>query len=154
MSDNDIIYEIKTANQNDVLSHLKLCNDEFIPKLDKRVNLEDYSIKIHQNAITFEAWNKQHLIGLIAIYFNQEQFFGYITNVSIGKEYMGKSIATKLLEMCINYSKINTYQNIKLEVNKENIPAITFYKKYNFTELETKTDSLIMSLNLKTNNKL
>ncbi len=154
MSDNNIIYQVKTANQNDVLSHLKLCNDEFIPKLDKRVKLEDYSIKIHQNAITFEAWNKQELIGLIAAYFNQEQFFGYITNVSIGKEYMGKSIATKLLEMCINYSKINTYQNIILEVNKENIPAITFYKKYNFTELETKIDSLIMSLNLKTNNKL
>ncbi len=154
MSNNHIIYQIKTASQNDVLLHLKLCNDEFIPKLDTRVNLEAYSIKIHQNAITFEAWNKQQLIGLIATYFNQDQLFGYITNVSITKDYTGKGIASKLLEMCVIYSTTNEYQNIKLEVNKENIPAINFYKKYNFTEIETKADSLIMNVSLTINNKL
>jgi ribosomal protein S18 acetylase RimI-like enzyme len=154
VSNNHIIYQIKTASQNDVLLHLKLCNDEFIPKLDTRVNLEAYSIKIHQNAITFEAWNKQQLIGLIATYFNQDQLFGYITNVSITKDYTGKGIASKLLEMCVIYSTTNEYQNIKLEVNKENIPAINFYKKYNFTEIETKADSLIMNVSLTINNKL
>lgn len=154
MSDNNIIYQIKTAKQNDVLLHLKLCNDEFIPKLNTRVNLEEYSIKIHQNAITFEAWNQNQLIGLIATYFNQEHLFGFITNVSVAKNHMGTGIASKLLEMCINYATTNKYQTIKLEVNKENIPAINFYKKYNFTEIETKTDSLIMNLSLKTNNKL
>lgn len=154
MSDNNIIYQIKTAKQNDVLLHLKLCNDEFIPKLNARVNLEEYSIKIHQNAITFEAWNQNQLIGLIATYFNQEHLFGFITNVSVAKNHMGTGIASKLLEMCINYATTNQYQTIKLEVNKENIPAINFYKKYNFTEIETKTDSLLMNLSLKTNNKL
>lgn len=148
MSNKNIKYQIKAANQNDVLLHLKLCNDEFIPKLDTRVNLKDYSIKIHQNSITFEAWHKQQLIGLIATYFNQEQLSGYITNVSVSKDNMGKGIAFKLLEMCVKYATMNKYQTIKLEVNKENIPAINFYKKYNFTEIEIKTDSLIMNLSL------
>lgn len=153
MSDNHIIYLIKTAKQNDILLHLKLCNVEFIPKLNTRVNLEEYSIKIHQNAITFEAWNQNQLIGLIATYFNQEPLFGFITNVSVTKNHMGTGIASKLLEMCINYALNNKYQTIKLEVTKENIPAINFYKKYNFTEIETKTDSLIMNLSLNANNK-
>ncbi len=149
MSANNLIYKVKTANLNDVHIHLMLCNYEFIPRLDSRVNIEEYSIKIHESAITFEAWNNQKLIGLIAVYFNKEQFFGYITSVSVCKEFMGKGIATILLEMCINYATTNKCKAIRLEVNKKNIYAVNFYKKYNFTEIETNKDSLMMSLSLK-----
>jgi len=150
---NSITYQTKTATKNDVLLHLNLCNDAFIPKLDSRVNIEEYATKISQYAITFEAWNNQQLIGLIATYFNQENHFGFITNVSVLKENMGTGVASELIEMCIQYASINNYEEIKLEVNKDNTPAINFYKKYNFTEIETKNDSLIMNLKIK-NNKL
>lgn len=149
MQTNSITYQTKTATKNDVLLHLNLCNDEFIPKLDSRVNIEEYATKISQYAITFEAWNNQQLIGLIATYFNQENHFGFITNVSVLKENMGTGVASKLIEMCIQYASINNYEEIKLEVNKDNTPAINFYKKYNFTEIETKNDSLIMNLKIK-----
>lgn len=149
MQTNSITYQTKTATKNDVLLHLNLCNDEFIPKLDSRINIEEYATKISQYAITFEAWNNQQLIGLIATYFNQVNHFGFITNVSVLKENMGTGIASELIEMCIQYASINNYEEIKLEVNKDNTPAINFYKKYNFTEIETKNDSLIMNLNIK-----
>ncbi|MFM7683111.1 MAG: GNAT family N-acetyltransferase [Bacteroidota bacterium] len=148
MQTNSIIYQTKTATKNDVQLHLKLCSDSFIPKLDSRVIIEDYATKISQLAITFEAWNKQKLIGLIAAYFNKESHIGFITNVSVLKENMGTGIASLLLEMCIQYASNNKYDEIKLEVNKDNKPAINFYKKYNFAEIETKNVSLIMNLKI------
>ena len=110
MQTNSITYQTKTATKNDVLLHLNLCNDEFIPKLNSRVNIEEYATKISQYAITFEAWNKQQLIGLIASYFNQENHFGFITNVSVLKENMGTGVASELIEMCIKYASINNYE--------------------------------------------
>jgi ribosomal protein S18 acetylase RimI-like enzyme len=148
LSNNIILYKTNTAVTTDIILHLKTCNNEFIPKLDTRVNLEEYSQKINQNAVTFEAWNKLELIGLIAAYFNQEKC-GFISNVSVVKNHSGIGIASKLLLMCIEYAKSNKFNTLRLEVNKENNPAIYFYRKYNFIEIEKTIDSLIMHLKLK-----
>jgi ribosomal protein S18 acetylase RimI-like enzyme len=61
------------------------------------------------------------------------------------KEYMGSGIASNLIKMCIEYAEKFNYNEIKLEVYKDNKPAVNFYKKYNFTQIETKNDSLIMN---------
>lgn len=141
----NLIYKTKTASEKDIDLHLNKCNISFIPPLNARVNIADYAKKIFNNATTFEAWREKELIGLIAIYFNKEMNMGFITNVSVMKEYMGASIASNLLKMCIEYTAKLNYSEIKLEVFKDNIPAINFYKKYNFTQIETKNDSLIMN---------
>lgn len=141
----NITYNTKTVSENEISLHLNKCNDSFLPLLNTRVNIAEYSKKIFDNAITFEAWNDKELIGLIATYFNDENKFGFITSVSVAKEFMGAGIATKLLQMCLEYAIKNNYKEIKLEVFKDNIPAINFYKKYNFTQFATKDDSLIMN---------
>lgn len=139
-------YKINTANNQEIFLHLQLCNNEFIPRLNTIVDLFEYSNKIHQYAITFEAWNKKRLVGLVALYFNNNENLGYITNVSVCKYYMGKGIASKLLEMCINYAKSNKFNYIELEVNHENIPALNFYIKNNFRQKESTKASYIMEL--------
>lgn len=149
MANEDIVYKMKTASENDIKNHLMECNDSFIPSLDSRVNIEAYSKKISDRAVTFEAWVNETLIGLIATYFNNERQFGHITSVSVSKKFMGAGIASQLLKRCIDYASQNKFKEIKLEVNKDNTPAINFYKKYNFTQTETKNDSLFMNHILK-----
>lgn len=149
MQTKNVTYQIKVANENDVLLHLNRCNDFFIPPLNSKVDLAEYSKKIYHNAITFEAWSGQNLIGLIAAYFNYENKFGFITNVSAVKDYIGEGVASKLILMCIDYANLHNYKEIKLEVFKDNTPAIKFYTKHNFKQIETKNDSLIMNLILK-----
>jgi ribosomal protein S18 acetylase RimI-like enzyme len=145
-----LIYKIKTATANDVSTHLNNCGNDFIPPLNDRVNIEEYSKKIAANAITFEAWDENKLVGLIAAYFNDSKNqTSYITSVSVLKEYMGLGIASILLTECIEYAKQKKYQEIKLEVNNSNNPAISFYKKFNFMHVSNKDDSIIMQLNLK-----
>ncbi len=145
---NKIIYQIKTVKEEDIRFHLNDCSDSFIPSLNSRVNIEEYANKIAERAVTFEAWTNGMLIGLIATYFNFEAQFGYITSVSVSKKFMGAGIASELLKRCISYANTNMLKEIKLEVYKENIPAINFYKKYNFTQNEIKNDSMFMSLTL------
>ena len=144
-----ISYKTKTANANDISLHLMACDNSFIPLLSSRINIIDYAQKIYEKAITFEVWNKNELIGLIAAYFTQSKSgVAFITNVSVSKNYKGKGIASKLLSNCISYALNINYKEIKLEVNTENIPAITFYKKHHFSYTETKENSIFLTYQL------
>ena len=140
---------MKQAGKQDVQDHLEKCNTAFIPQLDKKVNIGDYAQKIADRAITFEAWDKHELIGLIAAYFNDSSGkSGFITSVSTDAGYAGKGIASHLMAMCIEYAEKNDFDAISLEVAKTNTPAIRLYSKYKFAEAGEKADGLIMKLNL------
>jgi ribosomal protein S18 acetylase RimI-like enzyme len=148
--DKQLIFKTKQAEKKAILMHLTECNDSFVPPLNERTDLNNYSNKIVEKAITFEAWNADLLIGLIAAYFNNaDSPSAFITNVSVVKKFKGMGIATTLLKNCIDYSINNNCFEIYLEVNKENIPAINFYKKNNFTQIATKEDNLVLKLAIK-----
>ena len=145
-----IEYKIKSASESEIFTHLQKCNNDFIPPLDKKVNIRDYSKKIAEKAITFEAWNEKILVGLIAAYFNDaENIMGFITNVSTLKEYHGKGIASELLKMCMDYSKNNNFKEIFLEVSDKNSGAIHLYNKNGFKNIETKNGMLVMKFSIK-----
>lgn len=143
-----VTYKTKTVSEKAIYEYLKNTDSSFLPPLNSKVNIEEYSKKIFNNAITFEAWIENKLVGLIATYFNFESKLSFITSVSVKKEYMGLGIATKLLIMCLDYSKNNNFKNIKLEVFKDNIVAIKLYEKHNFTKTNTLNDLIIMDYSL------
>ena len=141
-----IVYNLKTASVTDISLHLTACNHSFIPPLSSRINLEEYAQKIHDKAVTFEAWQDKTLIGLIAAYFSSnEQKMAFITNVSVYSNYMGAGIASKLLGMTIHYASQHHYSAINLEVNCNNTAAINFYKKNHFFQTETKEESIFLT---------
>jgi ribosomal protein S18 acetylase RimI-like enzyme len=146
MNSGSISYQIKTAGKEQIYSHLMECNDSFVPPLTERVNIAEYSQKLYEKAVTFEAWSNNKLIGLIAAYFDDTNSSSFITDVSIIKKYMKLGIATNLLNMCITYTREKKIKEIKLEVHKDNLPAITFYNKFDFAKTDTKEDSLVMKL--------
>ena len=47
--------------------------------------------------------------------------------------------------MCLEYAINHNSTELKLEVNKDNIIALNFYKKHNFTQISLENDSLIMN---------
>ncbi len=141
-----IAYNTKVANVNDINLHLSACDQSFVPPLSSRINIEEYAQKIHDKAITFEAWQGNTLIGLIAAYFSSNgQKIAFITNVSVYSNYMGAGIASKLLDMTIHYASLHHYTTINLEVNCNNTPAIHFYKKNRFFQTETKEESIFLT---------
>lgn len=142
-----IRYTIKTAAEEEICFHLKECDDNFSPPLHERVDIEKYSKKIFEKAITFEAWADHLLIGLLAAYFNDHiSHSGFITCVSVLKNFMGAGIASELLPRCIEYARQHHFIHITLEVSKDNNPAIGLYKKFNFIYDDMRDDSLFMKL--------
>lgn len=140
-----IKFSINSANQLQILTHLHACNNSFDPPLDNRVNLEEYSVKLHQKAVNFEAFNEGVLIGLIAAYFNDlTNQIGYITNVSLIPQFMGLGIASTLMKMCTTEAKEQGLKKIRLEVVQTNQPAIKLYHKFKFEKISLKGDFQVM----------
>jgi ribosomal protein S18 acetylase RimI-like enzyme len=143
----NIDYKINTAKEEEIFTHLSSCNSNFRPPLDEKVDIQDYSNKIFNNSVRFEAWAENTLIGLVATYYNDlENHVGFITNVSVIKRFMGRGIASELMNKCISYAKKNHFREISLEVSKESKEAIYVYEKIGFQKFESKDDFLLMKL--------
>jgi ribosomal protein S18 acetylase RimI-like enzyme len=145
----NVTYQIKKAAPGEILIHLKKCSDNFIPPLASKVNLDEYAQKLADRSITFEAWDENNLVGLVATYFNDlENRIAYITNVSVEKEYNGRGIANELVKRCIEYAKEKDFQNIMLEVSENNTGAIQLYKKFKFAIVQQDKGTIKMNLDL------
>jgi ribosomal protein S18 acetylase RimI-like enzyme len=120
-------------NVDKVYSHLIKCDTLFKPSLSTYVNIKEYSKKITNLSILFKRFDKiDDLIGLISAYDNNISNEGFITNVSIDPNHIGKGLATSLLEECISYFQLKNYHTIRLEVFNVNNKALSFYKKNGF----------------------
>jgi 2-polyprenyl-3-methyl-5-hydroxy-6-metoxy-1,4-benzoquinol methylase len=131
-----------------IKDHLIICSDSFIPPLTRYVNIDEYAKKIFDHAILFSEFDNDKLIGLVAVYDNFEEKFGWITNVSVNPDYSGKGIATELLNKCHNYFEAKKYFNIFLEVFIDNKKAIKLYIKQGFIKHKIKKNKMVLKQQL------
>lgn len=121
------------AKPSDIAAHLSQCDAHFVPPLSGRTNIGDYARKIAGQAATFEAWSDGMLVGLVAAYCNdQGTRIAYVTNMSVMQEWMGRGIAERLLRECLAHAAAVRMRQVRLEVSKDNVPAIKLYKKLGF----------------------
>jgi ribosomal protein S18 acetylase RimI-like enzyme len=140
-----LTFSQNTASQTTIFEHLVRCNESHNPRLDARVDLWEYSIRIYENATTFEAWLDNALVGLVAAYFNgQNSRSAYITDVSVIQNLMKSGIASALMSKCLEYAKSLNIDVVMLEVFKDNTKAIRFYEKFGFCINEYREDSILM----------
>lgn len=142
-------YAIDTANVSQISRHLYSCDKSFVVSLTSRVELRDYAFKIVRCATRFEAWYDNALIGLVAAYFNDKSLTAFITNVSVTSSYKRMGIGRDLLHMCLKEAANKKIDQLQLQVEKENLIAIAFYKKFGFSVCSLSLNSNIMSLQLK-----
>jgi len=125
---------LNKASEAEIAEHLLNCDTDFVPPLSERVEVKDYAKKIVQKASRFEAWSGPTLVGIVAVYCNdQATGIAYITSVSVLKDWTGKGIATQLLGQCVRHVKEMGMQQVRLEVTSENLPAIKLYEKSGFS---------------------
>lgn len=136
-----------TKNQSseiDVVNHLTSCNDSFNPPLSTYVNIEKYSKKLYSLSNRRECWSGLVLVGLVAFYVNESEKRGFVTNVSVLKEFQGLQIARMLLLSTLEDVKEVGIRFLDLEVYANNTKAIQLYKKLDFEVLENKEKTLVM----------
>lgn len=140
-------YFSNKATTSSIHSHLLACDVDFVESLIKRVDLTGYVKKIYNNAVRFEAWNGNELVGLVAAYCNdQTKRMAYITSVTVLSEWQGKGIAAQLIRRCIEHAEKLGMHCISLEVVRGNAPAISLYEKYGFMIADI--DDLLITMNL------
>ncbi|MFA5015602.1 MAG: GNAT family N-acetyltransferase [Actinomycetota bacterium] len=146
----EISYSLNTTSSNTIYNYLIEVADSFIPNLNERVvNIKDYVEKIKSKAIIFEAKQKDHLVGMLAAYFNDHNSnIAFITTMSVAKLYQNKGIAKSLMLEAIKYGKEHKFNKIRLEVNKRNEKAIVFYKimNYSITNISYHNEFIVMEL--------
>lgn len=124
------------ATGGDILTHLRACDATFEPVLSGRVDLVEYAEKLSRKAITFEAWEGDRLVGMVAGYFNDlTAREGFITTVSTHPEFTGRGSASTLMAMALRYAADHGFEAVSLEVGKHNQPAQNLYRKWGFERI-------------------
>ena len=145
----DLIYTQGRACREEIDSHLAACSEDFIPPLANRVCIRDYSAKLFERAVIFEAWSGTVLVGLAAVYYNDPAGrMAYITSISTLKPWMGQGVASRLMTMIARYAGQLRFECILLEVSKTNESAIHLYKKFGFREHISTESNVIMVLEI------
>lgn len=144
-----ILYKKQTANEMDILNHLQRCNTLFQPPLNTYVVLEDYSNKLYEKSITYEAWDNELLIGLAAVYNNTIANEVFLTNLSVEKEYHGFGIAKNLMKLLVETAKKEGFDLVKLEVKQNNLKVFDFHSSNGFVKIGANNDCYIMIYEIK-----
>jgi len=139
-----IIYKLCTGTPSDIINHLQNCSNDFIPPLHSTVDVSAYAQKLSKKATLFEAWVGNELVGLVALYMNQETHLAFITNVSVLKNMRGKGIAQELLLNSFKHTAQNRINCISLEVNERNESALVLYKNFGFELVDKNKEQLLL----------
>jgi ribosomal protein S18 acetylase RimI-like enzyme len=127
-------YRRDTATTGDVHAHLTRCDADFTPPLSARLDLADYSAKLAERAVRFEAWDGGQLVGLVAAYVTPGAREAFISNVSVVSELRGHGIAEALVADCIDRARGSGAATLTLEVATADKAAGRFYEKLGFTD--------------------
>ena len=109
------------------------CDGTFIDGITARSDYDEILNKIDKYAIFISATVSGKYVGYAAVYANDiEHDIAYITMIGVIQVMQGLKIGRKLLDKCIEVSKVRGMKKIRLEVLKENIKALEFYKHNGF----------------------
>lgn len=141
------------ASSAQIHGHLDQCDAHFSPPLSDRVNLLEYAEKLALHSERFEAWADSALVGLVAIYVNdQKKHLAHVSNVSVAPEWQGRQIAQNLMSSAIDHARSLHFSLIWLTVDERSENAVHLYTKIGFKVFE-RNSSLLSMQKVLTNNE-
>tara|TARA_R110002072_G_scaffold242550_3_gene401318 strand:- start:5887 stop:6339 length:453 start_codon:yes stop_codon:yes gene_type:complete len=146
-----LAFNTNRADASAIETHLRACDAQFVPHLSDRVDLAVYGAKMASQAVLFEAWAGDTLVGLVAGYANDpKKHDSFVTNVSVLPDWQGQSIANRLLSAFIDHARTAGFERVVLSVDARNDRARALYHKFGFTDGSSEGTALEMTFNLRT----
>lgn len=147
---NNICKIHQNDNYTDLLEYFNIIDNSYSKVLGVNNSLSEYCDKLSKNAKVYYLVLSNDKIGLLAFYANNyKEKIAFISSISLISYYQGYGLGVKLLNFLEEYLRKIEFNEIRLEVSKNNLNAIKFYKQYGFSVFEKKQISLIMSKILK-----
>lgn len=133
---------IKLNTFNEILEVLEVFSDSLNSLSAGRTVRENFAKKFLDNGIVLALKNSDEIVGFIAFYSNDSvKKISYISMIAVSPEHKRKGYGTKLIEAAVKSSREKNMKYIRLEVNKNNINAISFYKYFGFIFLSEQTEN-------------
>ncbi len=83
--------------------------------------------------VIFIVYDEDRVIGLAHMEFNSSQrYLNGLLGIVLNRDVFGTGIGKRLMQVCIGYCIENSKRKIELSVFKDNVRAISFYKKIGF----------------------
>lgn len=123
---------------DEILKYLVRIDEDFVPSLSTRVDLEAYAHKLLDKAdLTYELDEKGAIIALLACYLNLDSRAAFVSLVSVDNAHRGKGLGKKVFINAIEKCEKNGMLSIKLEVAKDNCAAISLYESLGFNSINS-----------------
>ena len=109
-------------------------DDSATRKISKRVgNLTQYAEKLIQYAENYVVQDKKKEVGFLSFYANERtRTYAYLTLIAVDIRVRGQGIGKLMMQYMEEECKKIEFENIRLEVDKENKNAVGFYKSLGF----------------------
>ena len=114
---------------------------QYFPSLSQRVDLDQYSHKLSDNAHFLIAYDSDEIIAFMAYYYNIEKQMAYVPLIAVDSMYRRKGIGGALLDFFNSFEAIRC---VRLEVLKDNKQAYRFYSQQGFREIAAQQDKLLL----------
>lgn len=139
-------YSEKKISFEDFFAFLQAVEQDFVPPLLDRIDINAYYKKVNEYATMGECYCQDELVGLIISYDNDiESCKGYTTFCAVRGDFRGNNIAGMLLERACSHAKaqgmhvmgLHTYNEIAKKCYMKNgfvVKEYVFVEEYNFTK--------------------
>jgi ribosomal protein S18 acetylase RimI-like enzyme len=140
---------ILVDSKNEILKLLETFSSSLHSLSSGQVNKEIMAEKLEKYAVVLKMEDDGQDIAFSAFYCNNMiQKIGFLTFIAISPKYKRQGYGKKMLNEVILHCKENGMEKLALEVRKENLGAIEFYKRFGFRIVSEKDLCYGMELNL------
>ena len=141
----------RVIKYGDIVDVMNLCSDSFYDQAyNNEASIADLANKFCNYGI-FSIAKEQNgnILGFIAYYANDSKNKqGFISMIIVNSSFQNSGVGSLLLHDCIIKCKKAGMISLKLEVNKSNKKAISFYKKRGFVQCDESANSIFMMIDL------
>lgn len=135
---------------NDVLSFIRRVDHLFEPPLSERVNLEDYTRKLHEESFINLIIDNEKIQAVCAYYCTPRKFdFAFLSYIASIQKGLGGLLMEEMISKC----KEMGAKGIETQTWETNYKSLKLFKRYNFTEVSsvsnrnTSVNSSLLKLN-------
>ena len=130
--------------KEEIVHLLHFGDEDFCPHLSKIVDIEAYAEKLSQFAEFSIIGSGSNILGWMAYYKNNPGKFIYITHFWVNRLCQKKGYGKYLLDKMIQEDGYG-YNEVCVEIYKEDEGALIFYDKNGFKLKEDRTDRVLLS---------
>ncbi len=150
MNTPNLKFDIKKLPLSEISLFFKEHDNDYFERLSDRVDIDQYSSKLLENATFFTLTDSSKLIGLSPCYFNNDaEKVAYISSLTINEGFRGKRLGSDMIKQIATHAKTKSYKEVLVKIHYDNTASQNFYHKNGFTDFKIDKENDFRLLQLK-----